>query len=129
MKNLFYSIVLIIFISSCGKDDPEITNCDKVEGVWRAESYQIDGTETIGSLFQSIEFDFDHLSGGKGDFQFKYIYSNGQTEVTTGKYEPNTTCNELDINGYSMDFNFIGEKLNIEGNLAGYAVKSKLKRT
>ena len=105
-----------------------------MEGVWRAESYTEDGVEFVPGSIQSFEADFDKLSDSKGDIQFKYIYDDGSTVIFQGNYVPNSTCNEMDITfknvaTFSMDFTYIGEKLNIEGNIDGYSVKIKLKRT
>ncbi|MEP6646490.1 MAG: hypothetical protein ABJC12_05335 [Saprospiraceae bacterium] len=129
----FYFIWLSLFVIlmiSCNKDSSP-SNCEKLEGTWKAESWKNDTTELLGINMPIINSDliFKTLADTTGDFEWITNYQIGGMDDVIGGYKVNDACDEVIItpNGGAAsedyNFHFEGNLLIMEGTIFGVDTK------
>ena len=117
-------VCLWLVLSVACKQDEEISNCLKIEGVWHCESWKEDGEEFFGdSIFiTGVELTFKKLDGVQGDYTMDISYLIGGTEMIIGAYVVNEACDEVTITpkaGAPAKYSFTvsGNELELAGNI------------
>ena len=94
---LLVGVCVLSVLSSCKKDDdtPSPTLKSQLTGTWDITSFKVEDVEFMGFIVDSSHVQFKTYAGSEGDFQQMTLYSDGERENITGKYQVKETEKEL----------------------------------
>ena len=93
-------LTLALFVAAAGlltSCNPETVLGRNLEGDWNITSFSEDGTELIGNLLTSAEFEFGEYDGDEGSFKLTIVDFTGGTSVAQGDYELNADGDEVEL--------------------------------
>ncbi len=134
LSRFFAAALLLSFVlAGCSK---EAKIGKKLAGTWDVTSYTIDGVESMGSVFSSVELFFGtyNKKDRKGDYTFTAVDALGQTTVEKGTYSLNDTGEEVTFTADSGGDDSIfmltldGDNLEMETTTNGYKIILQAKR-
>ncbi|MCB0662795.1 MAG: lipocalin family protein [Saprospiraceae bacterium] len=126
MKTSIKPLIFLLFsivLGACSKEETRLI-ADDLVGAWDIYSYTEDGSETIGSDFETMELDFQIHSGGTGKFISRFTdFSNG-SGTWGGTYIVNQDNKEVELipDGefpLVFDITLSNDKFTLEGSIDG----------
>ena len=135
LLTLVASAFAMFALSSCDKDDDPVPQAIKsqIVGIWDITSFKVDTSEYIGVLVDSSVIKFEAYTGSQGNFQHSILYSDGERENLSGKYEVEETKKEVkmifagETNTVKINFT-ASNKMEWTGKDQGNTVKVKALR-
>lgn len=135
----FIGLVLIgstlLFASSCKEDDidPNEDINNKLDGDWDAESFELDGLETIPLIFNTFKIEFDKQDAFNGETEWTLVDFDGATQTFRGDYEIKNSGMEIQFEGGSFaneefDIDIDGDDLELSGTIGGDSWEIELER-
>ncbi|MEO0640990.1 MAG: hypothetical protein AAFY70_14755 [Bacteroidota bacterium] len=118
--------VLSLTFSSC---DPLRPILMILEGDWDVTSFTEDGVEVMGTVFTSIQIEFEEYGETEGETNWTFLGTNGASTLVTGDYQLNDDGSEVEISfnsgsltGEILDFDLDLEddEMELAGNIDGF---------
>lgn len=147
MKYVFQRMMLLlcfsaVFLSTgCNKKDETPSCGDMLVGHWRAYSFEIDNSQSIGYQgtgglnYFEVEFSSFNPANNNGDMRITYQYYGAvPAPAITGLFSPGVNCDKLDTpaflnsNGASIRWDIISltdTRLILEANPTGFTYRIK----
>lgn len=101
------------------KEANEILNDKISSGTWAVTSFTVNGSETVKTVFNSIDMVFKKEDKENGTSTWTLIDMSGATTKESDKYAIRNKGTELDLGGDILNITNNGNTLRIEGNLNG----------
>lgn len=113
-----FGLALTLF-SGCTLFDKDFKIARNLEGNWEVTSFTADGVETMQVGIASFTMEFEEYDRGndEGDFTFRFIYTNGGTDILTGEYLVDEDGTNLELSypsGEEEDWDLDLEKDDLE---------------
>ncbi len=145
-KSLLSLLLLGLLFATAGckkdNDDDDLTCGERLEGDWRAYSFEIDGTQLLGYNGQGginfFEMEFSDFNPGNNNGELRVtfqFFGEVPSPPITGLFSPGTDCNKLDtpdfLNGASSTvrwdiISLDDSRLIIEANAGGFSYEIKM---
>ena len=125
-----------VLLTGCKKDeddvtvDPNIEINSQLQGNWEVTSYTSDGVEYLGTIFQSLDMDFEKEGPSEGEVEMTLVDSEGSTLIETTDYTVRNNGKEIDLEDVmEFEIDLDGDDLQLEGiDEDGYRVVIKADR-
>lgn len=132
LLTLVVSAFAMFALTSCDKDDDPVpqTIKNQIVGTWDITSFKVDTSEYMGVIVDSSTLRFDAYTGTEGNFKHDILYSDGERENLSGKYQVDETKKEVkmtaagDTNVVKINFP-TSNKMEWSGEDEGEPVKVK----
>ncbi|MEO1417946.1 MAG: hypothetical protein AAFW00_21870 [Bacteroidota bacterium] len=118
--------VLSLTFSSCNPLRPILMI---LEGDWDVKSFTEDGVETMGTIFTSVQIEFEEYGETEGETNWTFLATTGVSTIVTGDYQLNDDGTEVEISfksgsltGEIVDFDLELQDSDMElsGNIDGF---------
>lgn len=119
-------VFLSLTFSSC---DPLRPVLMLLVGDWDVTSFTEDGVESMGTIFTSVQMEFEEYGETEGEFNWTLLGTSGASTFLTGDYQLNDDGTEVEmtfksgsLQGEVVDFDMDleGEDLELAGNIDGF---------
>jgi len=139
VKTAVFGLFLSLFVTSCsvlpGGDEEIKSNEELIVGLWRVNSFKLNGEEFIGEegLIRSLTIDFGPIVGSRGTRVFRVIGSTGEESSDFGQYSINEINGELTFTGdgqpETYELSFQGDnELTMNSAAGGFITTFKAER-
>ncbi|MEZ4950520.1 MAG: hypothetical protein R2879_08260 [Saprospiraceae bacterium] len=123
MKTINLPIILILFLvlGSCKKEDPKPgLNPDDLVGIWDVESHRLEGSEQLNIVYLSLQYEFEPLNDGVGNFFLRYTDYQDYSGEWKGVYRVFQDSHQIEIlpdreGPILLDVTLDGDKITLSG--------------
>lgn len=128
---------LLLFLAgtfACKKDEG-MSNCERLEGNWQAESWIVNTEELLGATasITAADIEFKVLTGQQGDYSQNTTFLVGDPISVIGAYTVNTDCDQVTMTPKDglpvvFSFHFNDNKLVLENSFDGLDTTIRLRK-